>query len=44
MEPGIVYTAETVAKDRITRRGEAECFEVVRTTFYAEPMSATDIH
>ena len=44
MEPGIVYTAETVAKDRIKRRGEAECFEVVRTSFYAEPMSATDIY
>lgn len=44
MEPGVVYTSQTLAKDRITRRGDATCYEIVRTDFYVEAMSAIDLH
>lgn len=44
MEPGVVYTSQTLAKDRITRRGDATCYEIVKTDFYVEAMSAIDLH
>lgn len=44
MEPGVVYTARTLAKDRVTRRGDATCYELVKSDFFVEAMSALDIH
>jgi mannose-6-phosphate isomerase-like protein (cupin superfamily) len=44
MEPGVVYTARTLAKDRVTRRGDATCYELVKSDFFVESMSALDIH
>jgi mannose-6-phosphate isomerase-like protein (cupin superfamily) len=44
MEPGVVYTSQTLAKDRIKSRGDATCYEIVKTDFYVEAISAIDLH
>jgi len=44
LEPGVVYTSHTLAKDRVKRRGDATYYEIVKTDFYVEALSAIDLH
>jgi mannose-6-phosphate isomerase-like protein (cupin superfamily) len=44
MKPGKVFNATTLASEDISMRGQGQCFNLIKSTTYAEPMTATEIH
>jgi mannose-6-phosphate isomerase-like protein (cupin superfamily) len=44
MKPGKVFNAATLASEDITMRGQGQCFNLIKSNTYAEPMTATEIH
>ena len=39
-----VFNARTLAPEDVSMRGQGQCFDLIKSTSYAEPMTATEIH
>ena len=44
MKPGKVFNARTLAPEDVSVRGQGQCFKLIKSGSYAEPMTATEIH
>ena len=44
MKPGKVFNARTLSPDAVVMRGQGQCFNLITSDSYAEPMNATEIH
>ena len=44
MKPGKVFNARTLAPEAVVMRGQGQCFNLITSDSYAEPMTATEIH